>query len=113
MELEFRISELTVNRPKEEIRPEKFDISKQVNFVPKFQESEVDNYFQHFEKIAINLEWPKSAWPMLLQTALSTASSYATLSREEFKTYDIVKRTILKNYELVQEEFRDLGNIKK
>ena len=36
----------------------KFDISKQIRFVPPFQEKEVDKYFLHFEKIASSLEWP-------------------------------------------------------
>ena len=40
MELEFRIGEITVNRPGKEIRARKFDIRKQVNVVTKFQESE-------------------------------------------------------------------------
>ena len=36
MEQEFRMKKLTVNRPEEEIRLQKFDISKKVNLVPKF-----------------------------------------------------------------------------
>ena len=30
-----------------------FDIGKHIRFVPLFQESEVDKYFMHFEKVAI------------------------------------------------------------
>ena len=71
IELEFRRREITMKRPKEETRSWKFDVSKQVNLVRKFQESEVDDYFQHLGKTMINLEWLKAVWPMLLQTALS------------------------------------------
>ena len=38
---------------------EKFDMSKHICFVPPFQDTEVDKYFLHFEKIASSLEWPK------------------------------------------------------
>lgn len=71
IELEIRMREVMVNRPEEEIRPRKFNIAKQVSLVLRFQKSEVDDYFQHFEKTAINLEYPKAMCPMLLQTVLS------------------------------------------
>ena len=32
-----------------------FDVSKHVRFVPPFQETEVDKYFLHFEKVASSL----------------------------------------------------------
>lgn len=47
-----------------------FDISKQIRFVPPFQEKEVDKYFLHFEKVATSLEWPKDVWTLLLQSVL-------------------------------------------
>ena len=45
-----------------------FDISKQIRFVSAFQETEVDKYFTHFEKIARSLAWPKDVWTLLLQS---------------------------------------------
>ena len=30
-----------------------------VGLIPNFSEDGVDQYFQHFEKTAINLKWPK------------------------------------------------------
>ena len=33
-----------------------FDIGKHIRFVPPFQESEVDKYFMHFDKIATSLK---------------------------------------------------------
>ena len=46
-----------------------FDVTKYVKLVPRFQEKEVDKYFQHFEIIANNLKWPKEHWTMLLQSS--------------------------------------------
>ena len=39
-----------------------FDVSKHIRLVPPFQETEVDNYFVHFEKIATSLEWLREVW---------------------------------------------------
>lgn len=99
IELEIRMKEVMVNRPEEEIRPRRFNIAKQVSLVLRFKKFEVDDYFQHFEKTAINLECLKAMWPMLLQTILSGKAqrAYATLSIEECADYDIVKRAILKS----------------
>ena len=36
-----------------------FDITKHIRLVPPFQGKEVDKYFLHFEKVAVNLKWPK------------------------------------------------------
>ena len=48
----------------------KFDLGKNVRLVPPFNESEVDKYFQHFERVAQNLKWPIDQWPLLLQSVL-------------------------------------------
>ena len=86
----------------------KFDISKQIRFVPPFQEREVDKYFLHFEKIAISLEWPRDVWTLLLQSVLvgKAREIYSSMSVEESSQYDHVKTTILKAYELVPEAYR-------
>ncbi len=36
-----------------------FDVSKHIALVPPFRESEVDSYFNAFERIATTLNWPK------------------------------------------------------
>ena len=48
----------------------KFDLGKNVRLVPPFNESEVDKYFQHFERVAQSLRWPTDQWPLLLQSIL-------------------------------------------
>ena len=54
----------------EESTATKFDLAKNVRLVPPFNESEVDKYFQHFERVAQNLKWPGNQWPLLLQSVL-------------------------------------------
>ena len=36
-----------------------FEVMKQARLVPKFEEANVDGYFAHFERTALNLGWPK------------------------------------------------------
>jgi len=86
----------------------KFDISKQVRFVPSFLEKEVDKYFLHFEKVATSLSWPRRVWTLLLQGSLvgKARDVYTALSVDQSADYDTVKRHILKAYELVPEAYR-------
>lgn len=65
IEQETRLREMEIRRSNEEDR---FEITKQVNLVPKFAEREVEEYLEHFERTALNIEWPKRHWSMLLQT---------------------------------------------
>jgi len=83
-----------------------FDISKQI--VPAFQETEVDKYFTHFEKIAENLVWPEENWTLLLQSVLvgKAIEVNSALIVEQCSDYNIVHQAILKAYELVPEAYR-------
>ena len=85
-----------------------FEVTKQVRLVPKFEEANVDGYFAHFERTALNLGWPKECWSMLLQTVLTGKAqrAYATLPTENCADYDLVKAAILKSFELVPEAYR-------
>ena len=58
------------------------DVSKHVKFAPSFTETEVDKYFQHFEKVAQSLKWPKEVWTLLLQSYLDgkARAVYSALS---------------------------------
>ena len=93
-----------------------FDVSKHIKFVPPFQEKEVDKYFLHFEKIATSLEWPQDVWMLLLQSVLvgKAHEVYSAMSIEQSLQYDLVKKAILKAYELVPEAYRqNFRNYKK
>ena len=85
-----------------------FDISKQIRFVPEFQETEVDKYFTHFEKIAKSLAWPEDVWTLLLQSVLlgKAREVYSVLTVEQCSNYGVVRQAILKTYELVPEAYR-------
>ena len=85
-----------------------FDITKQARLVPTFVEENAGEYFAHFERTTVNLGWPKKCWAMLLQTVLTGKAQrvYVTLSAEECSEYEAVKMVVLKNFELVPEEYR-------
>jgi len=111
MQLKIKELELTAastHSPVSVGQPAEFDVSKQVRFVPPFQEREVDKYFLHFEKVATSLSWPKRVWTLLLQGSLlgKARDAYSALSVEQSSDYDTVKRHILKAYELVPEAYR-------
>lgn len=85
-----------------------FDVSKHIALVPQFRESEVDSYFNAFERIALSLRWPKDVWSLLLQCRLigKAQEVCSTLSLEDSLKYDTVKAAILRAYELVPEAYR-------
>ncbi|KAK2897115.1 hypothetical protein Q8A73_013495 [Channa argus] len=89
-------------------REEGFDVSRHIALVPPFRESEVDSYFNAFERIAATLKWPKTVWPLLLQCKfVGKAQEVCTsLSIEDSLDYDKVKATVLRAFELVPEAYR-------
>ncbi|XP_073768826.1 uncharacterized protein [Danio rerio] len=85
-----------------------FDVSKHISLVPQFRETEVDSYFNVFERIACALKWSKEVWPLLLQCRLTGKAQEvcSALSLEDSLNYDVVKVAILRAYELVPEAYR-------
>ena len=73
-----------------------FDASRNVRLVPPFDESDVDRYFAHFEKVAVSLKWPKQYWSLLLQSVLKGRAQevYSALSVEQCSDFDVVKKNI-------------------
>ena len=71
-----------------------FDFGKRVRQVPLINESEVNKYCQHFERVAQNLKWPIDQWPSLLQSVLKEAHTALPIS--ECVDYNCVKNAILK-----------------
>ena len=105
---ETRFKELEEERTRREKERNNFDLTKHIRLVPAFNEEDVDKYFQNFEKIASNIEWPIEAWPTLLQTVLKgkAQETYASLSFTDSANYDTVKIAILRCYEMVPEAYR-------
>ena len=98
-EREMRALELNARRiAHEESIATKFDLGKNVRLVPPFNESEVDKYFQHFERVAQNLKWPIDQWSLLLQSVLrgKAQEAYTALPISECVDYNSVKNAILK-----------------
>ncbi len=85
-----------------------FDVSRNIRMVPPFREQEVDKFFALFERVAINLKWPKTFWPTLLQCVLvgKAQEAYSSLPVEESLDYEQVKIAVLRIYELVPEAYR-------
>ena len=85
-----------------------FDISRNIKLVPPFKDTDVDKYFLHFEKVADSLHWPPAVWTLLLQSVLSGKAQevYSSLSLDQSRNYEEVKKVILKAYELVPEAYR-------
>ncbi|KAF3706922.1 hypothetical protein EXN66_Car000093 [Channa argus] len=76
---------------------DQFDVSRHIALVPPFRETEVDCYFNAFERIAATLKWPKDVWSLLLQCKLvgKAQEVCASLSVEDSLNYDVVKTTVL------------------
>ncbi|CAI5670853.1 unnamed protein product [Oreochromis niloticus] len=88
--------------------PPTFDVGKNIALVPPFRETEVEAYFNAFERIAVALHWPKEVWSLLLQCKLSGKAQEvcAALTIEDSLVYDNIKSAILRAYELVPEAYR-------
>ncbi|KAL2096878.1 hypothetical protein ACEWY4_006085 [Coilia grayii] len=94
----------------------KFDVCKNIRLVPPFIEKDVDKYFDHFERVAASLNWPKEVWTLLLQCVFpgKAREVFTALPVAEAKEYDTVKNTVLHVYELVPEAYRQrFRNAKK
>ncbi len=89
-------------------RNNSIDVSKFIRLVPKFPEKEVDKFFVHFEKIANSLKWSPDIWSVLVQSVFCGKAQevFSSLSIDQCQDYDIVKRQVLKAYELVPEAYR-------
>lgn len=112
-ELEKLAGERVTNVRQNENR---FMASREVRLVPPFDETEVDKYFQHFEKVADSLNWPKAQWSLMLQSVIKGKAqiAYSSLSLSDSADYERVKAQILKAYELVPEAYRQkFRNLRK
>ena len=86
----------------------KFDVFKCVKMVPKFDESDPDEFFTQFEKLAAGFEWPEEKWSILIQHNLTGKgrSTYNSILSEQQGDYNFVKRAILDSYEVTAEYYR-------
>ncbi|XP_068240074.1 uncharacterized protein [Palaemon carinicauda] len=82
--------------------------SRMLKYVPKFDESDVVEFFIAFEKVAANFNWSEDKWAFMAQTAFSgkALKAWASLSLEDSKDYAKAKEAILRIYEMVPEAYR-------
>ncbi|XP_057676607.1 uncharacterized protein LOC130906366 isoform X1 [Corythoichthys intestinalis] len=85
-----------------------FDASRQIGLVPEFRESEVDEYFETFERIATAFKWPPEAWAPLLQSKLigKARDVMNKMPLRDSMVYATLKETVLRSYSLVPEAYR-------
>ena len=120
-ELENRLAmrKLEIEAQKEGVAPSdpnSFDVSRHIRLVPPFVERDVERYFPHFERVATNLNWPRTAWAFLLQCVLvgKAQEVYSSLTVEQSGDYDVVKAAVLRCYQLIPEAYRQkFRNLKK
>ncbi|KAJ8047925.1 hypothetical protein HOLleu_00045 [Holothuria leucospilota] len=100
-EHEFRLKQLELgvikgSDPKIGLDTGGFNVSKHVKFVPKFQEDNVEKFFNHFEKLGEQLKWPRDKWSIIIQSNFTGKAQevYSALSIEDSMDYDKVKKAI-------------------
>ena len=106
-ERQFELEKLKLQQSNHPIG-QSFDVIKNFQAVPSFQEDDVDMFFLHFEKLATNLNWPKDHWTILLQKAFvgKAREIFAQLSVEQSQKYEYVKDVVLRGYQLNVEAYR-------
>ena len=106
-ERQFKLEKLKLQQSHHPIG-QSFDVIKNFQAVPSFQEDDVDMFFLHFEKLATNLNWPKDHWTILLQKAFvgKAREIFAQLSVEQSQKYEYVKDVVLRGYQLNPEAYR-------
>ena len=105
-ERQFELEKLKLQQSNHPIG-QNFDVIKNFQAVPSFQEDDVDMFFIHFEKLATNLNWPKDHWTILLQKAFvgKAREIFAQLSVEQSQKYEYVKDVVLRGYQLNPEAY--------
>ena len=106
-ERQFELEKLKLQQSNHPIG-QSFDVIKNFQAVPSFQEDDVDMFFLHFEKLATNLNWPKDHWTILLQKAFvgKAREIFAQLSVEQSQKYEYVKDVVLRGYQSNPEAYR-------
>ena len=116
MELLQKKYDLGMRNSQDIVNEENFDVSKWGKLVPGFDENDPDEFFLHFEKIALNRNWPKEHWPALIQGVLKGKgrSAYLSLTLAQSTDYDTIKEAVSKAYKLTAEHYRcNFRNTKK
>ncbi|KAK0132480.1 hypothetical protein N1851_032658 [Merluccius polli] len=85
-----------------------FDLGRARRFMPVFEEDAVDVFFEMFEKVAKESEWPEEKWPLLVQSVMTGKAqrAVAALDCRLGLEYDPLKKAVLEAYGSVPEAYR-------
>ncbi|XP_037803376.1 uncharacterized protein LOC119597807 [Penaeus monodon] len=104
-----------MQRPNQERYPH-FRVEDAIKFVPKFNETEPEYFFIHFERVAALHGWPEDKWVLLVHSAFVGRAQevFSALDLVQSQNYYVVKETVLNVYKKVPEAYRqDFRNCRK
>lgn len=107
-----RLAQLEVDRVRASQRAAptepRFDVRSAISLMPKFSEEDVDTFFDAFEVVARECDWPETKWPLLVQSVLKGKAqvAFAALDPRMGLEYDALKTAVLAAYGGVPEAYR-------
>lgn len=84
----------------------RFDPVKATKLLPSFDESDLDGYFQTFERLADKHHWPEEDWLTVLIPKLSGKALKVFNSLDQPDDYFTVKENILNAYQITPDGYR-------
>ena len=110
-QVEENKSVIAIQNKKQELeleakQPAKFDLTKCIKLVPKFDESEVDVFFKNFEDMASYMKWPLEQWVWLVKSKLFGKAATVVGSLVGELNYVVIKKAVLDAYAVTSEGYR-------
>ncbi|KAJ8364747.1 hypothetical protein SKAU_G00135780 [Synaphobranchus kaupii] len=86
----------------------RFDVRSAISLMPKFSEEDIDTFFDAFEVVARECDWPEAKWPLLVQSVLKGKAqvAFAALDPRMGLEYESLKMAVLTAYGGVPEAYR-------
>lgn len=87
---------------------ESFRLASAIKFVPKWEDTDIEQYLLSFEKAMMLHHFPRDKWTALLHPQLTGKAQkvFSELSLEDCANYDRLKQALLTAYERVPEFYR-------
>jgi hypothetical protein len=86
-------------------------VAKRTPKLPAFVDGkdDIDSYLQRFERFAKHQRWERTEWATCLSALLTGAALdvYSRLGDEDAQDYDVLKKELLKRYDLTEEGYRN------
>ncbi|KAJ8342046.1 hypothetical protein SKAU_G00319740 [Synaphobranchus kaupii] len=86
----------------------RFDVRSAISLMAKFSEEGIDTFFDAFEVVARECDWPEAKWPLLVQSVLKGKAqvAFAALDPRMGLEYESLKMAVLTAYGGVPEAYR-------